>query len=112
MTDSDLQKRKRELRMQIGRMRRRINNHLYGAQREGRRLLSWRHYVTRYPGYALLAAFGVGLAASGGYRRAWLLRRWGLQLVHRTVEHAGQRLWQEFQHIWSQSRAPQSGEKS
>jgi hypothetical protein len=103
MIDSDIQKQKRELRMHIGRMRRRINSRLYGARREGRRLLSWRQYVTRYPGYALLAAFGAGLAASGGYRRGWLLRRLGLQVVRRTVEQAGQHLWQQFKHVWSQS---------
>ena len=103
MTDSEVQQHKRELRLRIGRMRRRINNHLHGAQREGRGLLSWRQYVMRYPGYALLAAFGVGLAASGGLWRGRLLRRLGLQAVHQATERVGKSLWQEFQRIWSQS---------
>ncbi len=83
-------------------MRRRINNRIYAAEREGRRLLSWRQYVMRYPGYALLAALGVGLAASGGFGRAGLLRRFGLKLARQSVEHAGQHLWREVQRIWSQ----------
>jgi hypothetical protein len=104
MIDSDLQ-HKRELRMQIGRMRRRINNRIYAARREGRRLLSWREYVNRYPGYTMLAAFGVGLAASGRFRRGQLLRTLGMHLVRQTAERAGRGLWQEIQRVWSQSGA-------
>lgn len=103
MANSDLQLHKRELRMHIGRMRRRINNRLHATQREGQRLLSWREYVTRYPSYAMLAAFGVGLAASGGFRRGRLLRRLGLQVLRQTTEYAGRHFWVEIQRMWSQS---------
>jgi len=104
MIDSDLQ-RKRELRLRIGRMRRRINNHLHNTKREGRRLLSWREYVIRYPAYTLLAAFSVGLAASGGFRRGRLLQGLGLQVLRQTTQHAGRHLWQEIERIWTQSGA-------
>ncbi|HEY4759080.1 MAG TPA: hypothetical protein VIH42_00725 [Thermoguttaceae bacterium] len=103
MSGTDIQKHKRELRLKIGRMRRRINNHWYGAQREGRRLVSWRYYAARYPGYALLAAFGVGMAASGGFRRGWLMRRMGLLALRQATGNVGRHLWQEFQRIWSES---------
>jgi hypothetical protein len=103
MTNSDLQVRKRDLRLRIGRMRRRINNRLHAARREGRRLMSWRQYVVRYPSYAMLAAFSVGLAASGGLRHGRLLRRLGLKALRHATENAGQHLWQEIQRIWSQS---------
>jgi hypothetical protein len=105
MSNSDLQQRKRDLRLRIGRMRRRINNRLNATRREGRRLLSWREYVVRYPSYAILAAFGVGLAASGGFKlkRGRLLRFFGLQIMRQTAGHAGQHLWREIQRIWAQS---------
>jgi hypothetical protein len=107
MKDSNIEQHKRELRMRIGRMRRRINNHLRATGQEGRKLLSWREYVIRYPSYAILAAFGVGLAASRGFRQGQgdLLRRLGLRVARQTMEHAGQHLWQEIQRIWSQSGA-------
>ncbi len=105
MKDSLIEQRKRELHMRIGRMRRRINNHLHAAVQQGRRLVSWREYVTRYPSYAILAAFGVGLAASGGSWRGRLLRRLGSQALRHTAEHAGRQLWQEIQRIWTQSGA-------
>ncbi len=103
MSVTDLQHRKRALRLRIGRMRRRINNRLSATGREGRRLVSWREYAIRYPGYALLAAFGVGWAASGGFRRNRLLRRLGLRAVRHAAKHLGQGLWREIQRIWSQS---------
>jgi hypothetical protein len=103
MTDSDLQKHKRELRLRIGRMRRQIDNRLHAARREGRRLLSWREYVIRYPTYASLTAFGTGLAASSGFLRRRLLQGLGLKVARQAVEHAGLHLWREMLRIWSQS---------
>jgi hypothetical protein len=107
MKYSENLQRKREIRMRIGRMRRQINNHLHATSRAGRRLLSWREYVIRYPSYAILSAFGVGLAASRGFRLGHgdLLRKMGLRVARQTMEHAGQHLWQEIQRIWSQSGA-------
>jgi hypothetical protein len=105
MKNSDIEQRKRELRLRIGRMRRRIDNRLHAVGQQGRRLLSWREYVNRYPGYTMLAAFGVGLTASGGFWRGRLLRRLGLRLVSQTAERAGQHLFREIQRLWTQSGA-------
>ena len=105
MRTSDIEQRKRELHMRIARMRRRINNHLHAARQEGRRLASWREYVTRFPSYAALAAFGVGLAASGKFWRGPALRRLGRQLLRHAVDRAGRRLWQEIQDIWTRAGA-------
>jgi hypothetical protein len=105
MSNSEIEQRKRELHMRIGRMRRRIDNRLHAAGQKGRRLVSWREYVSRYPSYAILAAFGVGMAASGGFWRGRLLRRLGSEAVRHTVERAGQHLWQEVQRIWTESGA-------
>jgi hypothetical protein len=102
MKKSEFEKQKRELRLQMGRLRRRINSRMYAAGREGRRLVSWREYVTRYPGYAMLAALGAGLAVSGGLGRSGLVRRAGIRLARQGVRHAGQYLWREIQGIWSQ----------
>ncbi|MGA2060874.1 MAG: hypothetical protein ABSG67_10365 [Thermoguttaceae bacterium] len=105
MKDSEIEQRKRELHMRIGRMRRRIDKRMHAVGQQGRRLASWREYVSRYPSYALLAAFGVGLAASGGTWRARLLRRLGSQAVRHTAQRAGRHLWQEIQRIWTESGA-------
>ena len=64
MMKSDPQQEKRELRLKIGRMRRRIDARLRATETEGRKLASWRTYVTRYPGSAVLAAFGLGLSGA------------------------------------------------
>jgi hypothetical protein len=102
MTNSDLQ-RKRDLRLRIGRMRRRINNRLHAAGQEGRKLFSWREYVNRYPGYALLAAFSTGLAASSAPGRKLLFNKLGLRILRRTADRAVQGLWSQIQQVWSQS---------
>ncbi|MBN2294970.1 MAG: hypothetical protein JXM70_21255 [Pirellulales bacterium] len=74
IADAEQIRTKRHLRLRIGRLRRRINSHIRGSQKEGQRLLSWRTYVTRYPGGALAAAFGVGMVASVGLKGPRLIR--------------------------------------
>ena len=63
-TEPSLPADRREIRARIARLRRRIDGHLHRAERHGRRLLSWRTYLTRYPLYAVAAAVGVGLLVS------------------------------------------------
>ena len=96
MRDSEIERRKRELHLQIGRLRRRINNRLHAAEQEGRRLASWREYMNRFPGYALLAAFGAGLAISGKFWRGPVLRRFGPPLLRHAARRAGQHLWRQI----------------
>lgn len=90
------------MRMRIGRLRRRINSRLRGSRREGQRLLSWRTYVKRYPGGALAAAFGVGIATSTGLKGPRLIRaicglllRRGMGAMLAGVRDELLRVWQE-----------------
>jgi len=101
--DAEQEKMKRELRLRIGRLRRRINSRVRSSRRAGRRLMSWQTYVKRYPGHALVAALGFGLAVSAGFAggRAW---RWiGLRLARRTLRKAGHQIWRELGRIWDDS---------
>ena len=80
---NDYIRTKRRLRMEIGRMRRRINNRLSSSRREARRLLSWRTYVKHYPAGSLAVAFAAGLAASLGFKGPQRLRSLSAYLVRR-----------------------------
>ena len=98
----DPQRAKRDLRLRIARGRRRIDRRVRGLEREGRRLASWRTYVRQYPAQALVAAAGLGLAASAGLARGW--PRWlGMRLTRRALDRAIGRAWQELEAIWAES---------
>jgi hypothetical protein len=99
--DDEPPRRKRELRLRIGRSRRRINGRLRATENRARQLLSWRTYVVRYPGWALAAALGAGLAASAGWRRGRMSRWLGLSLVRRSLGGFEQRLWADLKQIWT-----------
>lgn len=99
----DHRRRKRELRLEIGRLRRRIDRRVRSLEREGLRLVSWRTYVERYPGYAVAAAFGIGLAASAGSGGGWS-RLLGLRLARRALDKAACGVWQELKGIWAESK--------
>ena len=96
ISDDELLRRKRELRLQIGRRRRRIDRRLRATRDGVWELLSWRTYVARYPACALAAALGAGLAASAGFRPARISRRLGLSLVRHAMDGVRQRLWTEL----------------
>jgi hypothetical protein len=102
---------KRQLRLRIGRMRRQIDRHVGEADRCGRKLLSWRTYVQRYPGYAALAAFGSGLALSAGLRRGRLQRWLGGRLVGEVAGRFVGLLGAELRRWWARS-PPQPTEAS
>lgn len=101
--DDELLRRKRELRLRIGRARRRIDNRLGAVEDSGRALLSWRTYVVRYPGWALCAALGAGMAASAALRPARVSRWLGLRLVNRSLGAVQQQVWREVRRIWKDS---------
>jgi len=104
MTDNiDHLRGKRDLRLRIARGRRRIDRRIRGLEREGRRLTSWRTYVRQYPAQALVAAAGLGLAASAGLARGWP-RLLGVQLTRRAVDRAIAKAWQELEAIWAESK--------
>jgi hypothetical protein len=101
--DDELLCRKRELRLRIGRSRRRLNGRLRGAQDRTRQLLSWQTYVVRYPAWGLAAALGAGLAASAGLRSGWVSRWLGLSLVRQALGGFQQHLWAELRRMWTDS---------
>jgi len=102
-TDLDHRRQRRALRLRVARLRRRIDCRAHSLQREGRRLVSWQTYVRRYPVPALVAAFGIGLAASTGLRARWS-RVFGLQLARRVAGKALSGLVSELKAIWEESR--------
>lgn len=94
-----------QLRLQIARQRRRIDARLRATQQEGQRLLSWRTYVQRYPGWTAVAGLGLGLAAAAGVRRRKLSRRLGIRLLRLAFGRLTRRIWQEIKDL---ARGPQS----
>lgn len=101
--DSQTDRRKRQLRLRIGRLRRRLDGRAWAVRRDATRLASWKTYVRRYPGYAVLAALGLGMSASAGLARGRWARLLGMGLVRRAGERVGQHLWQEVQRFWTES---------
>jgi len=95
--------RRREIRLQIGRLRRRIDRRLRTTQKEARRLVSWRTYVRSSPGNAILGALGVGLALSAGLSIRRLSGWLGLRMIRRAVDRGGRLFWQEIAGVWSDS---------
>ena len=109
----DLKRRKRELRLKIGRLRRRIDGHARAAQREGGRLLSWRTVVRRLPGNALLAAFGLGLAMAAGFSARSMARWLGLKMVRRAFSEGLRVVGAELQRVWADAASrPASSEET
>jgi hypothetical protein len=103
VVDADQERRTRDLRLRIGRLRRQIDGRVHAARDEARGLVSWRSYVRSYPGYAVAAALGLGLAVSAGLsaRRLW---RWiGLRLLRRATAGAAGRFFEELKQIWADS---------
>jgi hypothetical protein len=103
VVDPQPEQRKRDLRLKIGRLRRRIDRHVRGSERELRRLASWQTYVRRFPGHAIVAAMGVGLALSSGLRPAQLARWISLGLARRVVDRTLRQIGDELHRIWADS---------
>jgi hypothetical protein len=96
MMKTDQLQEKRELRLKIGRMRRRIDARLRAAEVEGRKLASWRTYVMRYPGPAVLAAFGLGLSGATVFTPRGILKHLGTGILHGSADRAMNLAWQEL----------------
>ena len=79
----DDQQQRRQLRLRIARLRRRIDQRLRAASRNGHKLLNWRTYVRRNPGYAAMAALGAGVTLGAGLGRGRLFRWLGGRLLRR-----------------------------
>jgi len=96
-------RRKRELHLRIGRSRRRIDGRLRATKDDARRLLSWRTYVVRYPGWALVAALGAGMAASAALRPARVSRWLGGTLLEQAFGGLRRQFVAEMQNLWTDS---------
>jgi hypothetical protein len=102
-SDDEVLRRKRDLHLRIGRSRRRIDGRLRATKDQARQLLSWRTYVVRYPGWALMAALGAGMAASAALRPARISRWLGGTLMHQAFGGVRQQLAAELRKLWSAS---------
>ena len=104
-TDVVSQKHKRQLRLRIGRLRRRIDGRATAVGRESRRLVSWKTHVRRHPVHALLAAIGVGMLFGAASRGAGskILRFIGRQLAFGGLGHIGVALRGELARVWEAS---------
>lgn len=94
-----------DLRLQIGRARRRLDRHLHAAAGETQRLKSWRSYVTSFPGSAALAALGVGLALSGGMKSQSIARWLGSRLLRQAWNSLRSGILEELRAVWEESAA-------
>lgn len=103
VADAELKQGKRELHLRILRLRLRIDGRIRSVRRGTGRLVSWRTYVRRYPGYAVTAALGAGLVASAGLSPARLSRWLGHRLLRRAADGAGRHFWRELRQIWADS---------
>lgn len=99
---------KRDLRLKIGRTRRRIDKRLRATEAEGRKLASWRTYVTRYPGPAVAAAFGAGLSGATIFRPGRFLQKLGLGILRSSADRAANLAWRELA-LWCRRLACQKG---
>lgn len=99
----ELLRRKRELHLRIGRSRRRIGRRLRAVGDDARRLVDWRTYVVRYPGWALAAALGTGMAASNALRPATVSRWLSRSLVHKALDGIRHGLTAELHRLWADS---------
>jgi hypothetical protein len=103
IVDARQEQAKQQLRLEIARLRRRIDGHVRATGREAKRLTSWRTYLKTFPGMSMLAGFGAGLALSAGLGAARLARWLGLRLIGRAANTAGRAVWQEIRRLWTDS---------
>jgi len=86
----------RLIRTRIARLRRNLDGDAQGVRREGRRLASWRTLAKRFPGPALLSAFGVGLLLSAGLSGRRVTGWFGRRLLSQTARRVQSRLFGEI----------------
>lgn len=102
-TNDAILRRKRLLHLRIGRSRRRIDGRLRATKDQVRQLVSWRTYVVRYPGWALAAALGAGMAASSVLRPGRIASWLGHSMVRQAFGGFQQQLWNDLRRVWTDS---------
>ena len=104
LVDPEQERIKRDIRLRIGRLRRRMGRHVRRSRRRAREVLWWRTYVKQLPGCAVAGALGVGLALSAGTTRRRLVRWLGWRLLRHTSKTFSGLFWNELRQIWAESR--------
>ena len=100
---ADIDAARRETRLRIGRLRRRIDGRVRALGEEGVRLVSWRTWVEHYTGRAVLAALGAGLALAAGLRGRARGPRLSLDAVCRWLGRGLARVWEEVCRRWTEA---------
>ena len=93
----------RELRAKIARTRLRLDRHLHAATKETQRLKSWKTYVQSFPGSAVTAALGLGLALAGGMKAKSISRWLGNRLLRFAWNSTRSGILDEVHAIWAES---------
>ena len=101
IASDEMLRRKRELRLRIGRSRRRIDSRLRATRDSAAKLLSWKTYVVRYPGRSLTAALGAGMAASSIFRAGRISKWLGRTLLRNALGGFQEQLWTELKRKWN-----------
>ncbi len=99
----------RELRFQIGRLRRQIDRRVRSTEREARRLTSWKTYAKYFPSSAIGLAFGLGLALAAGLSGRRVMRMTAGSILRRSSKGLSENLVAQFGQIWAES-APRGKE--
>ena len=100
----------RTIRLRIGRTRRRLDRRVNNVEAQGRRLTSWKTYLTQFSGSGLGIAFGFGLALAAGLSGRRLLRWAGMRVFRQSVGGFSRGLADELSRIWADSR-PSEGDR-
>ncbi|MFZ1934789.1 MAG: hypothetical protein WCB27_22820 [Thermoguttaceae bacterium] len=102
-SNDDILRRKRELRLRIGRSRRRIDGRFRATRDEARQLICWRTYVARYPLWAMAAALGAGMSASSLPRPGRVAHWLRHSLMQQAFGGFQQQIWNELRRTWTES---------
>jgi hypothetical protein len=100
---ADIHAARRETRLRIGRLRRRIDGRVRALGEGGVRLVSWRTWVEHYAGRAVLAALGAGLALAAGLRGRARGPRPGLDAVCQWLGKGLGQVWEEIRRRWTKA---------
>ena len=95
MKEAERLRQTRAIRTRIARLRRNLDQDTQAARKEGRNLRSWKTIARRFPGSALLAAFGTGLALSAGFSGRWFAAWFGRRLASRASRRIQNRFFDE-----------------
>ena len=106
--DQQLEAEKRRLRTAIARSRRRIDRRVRNSSKATGRLTSWKTYVKRWPGVALVAGLGLGWILAAGMRPRFLVSLFGARLLRDLSSRTTGLVANELKSFWSDT-VPHNG---